>query len=535
MSSHFCGGTWQWAGRLWGWGFGAPWSAGPCASKRPPPRHRAAPPPRAASRTRGSKHSYVIRARPRLSPPISSARWTCSPPLRTGSMSRFPAVAGRAPRRQEEGERPRELQEERPSAVRIADREEKGCTSQEGGTTPTFPIQKQRKKLIQAVRDNSFLIVTGNTGSGKTTQLPKYLYEAGFSQHGMIGVTQPRKVAAISVAQRVAEEMKCTLGSKVGYQVRFDDCSSKETAIKYMTDGCLLKHILGDPNLNKFSVIILDEAHERTLTTDILFGLLKKLFQDKSPNRKEHLKVVVMSATMELAKLSAFFGNCPIFDIPGRLYPVREKFCNLIGPRDRENTAYIQAIVKVTMDIHLNEMAGDILVFLTDNRYTECRAHEEVHDDRAIQLRNTKTTGQRRQLKKKDETLRENVPRKRCWTGLLNVPHSRGTAPVLSLALLEFSQLPELRASPTVLAPLRSSRVSLWQSNDRERHEESDLAFRRSGVASRLRRRHVAVGGTPLGVGLRGPLERGPVRVQAAAATSSSRSSSPSCQSHARK
>uniref|UniRef100_Q8IX18-2 Isoform 2 of Probable ATP-dependent RNA helicase DHX40 n=1 Tax=Homo sapiens TaxID=9606 RepID=Q8IX18-2 len=181
----------------------------------------------------------------------------------------------------------------------------------------------------------------------------------------MIGVTQPRKVAAISVAQRVAEEMKCTLGSKVGYQVRFDDCSSKETAIKYMTDGCLLKHILGDPNLTKFSVIILDEAHERTLTTDILFGLLKKLFQEKSPNRKEHLKVVVMSATMELAKLSAFFGNCPIFDIPGRLYPVREKFCNLIGPRDRENTAYIQAIVKVTMDIHLNEMAGDILVFLT--------------------------------------------------------------------------------------------------------------------------------------------------------------------------
>uniref|UniRef100_A0A8C0PNJ0 RNA helicase n=1 Tax=Canis lupus familiaris TaxID=9615 RepID=A0A8C0PNJ0_CANLF len=332
------------------------------------PRHLTALPPLVPSRTRGSKHLDVIRARLLFSPPISPDRWTCSPPLRARSMSRFPAVAGRAPRRQEEGERSIDLQEERPSAVSIADREEKGCTSQEGGTTPTFPIQKQRKKLIQAVRDNSFLIVTGNTGSGKTTQLPKYLYEAGFSQHGMIGVTQPRKVAAISVAQRVAEEMKCALGSKVGYQVRFDDCSSKETAIKYMTDGCLLKHILGDPNLTKFSVIILDEAHERTLTTDILFGLLKKLFQEKSPNRKEHLKVVVMSATMELAKLSAFFGNCPIFDIPGRLYPVREKFCNLIGPRDRENTAYIQAIVKVTMDIHLNEMAGDILVFLTDQQ-----------------------------------------------------------------------------------------------------------------------------------------------------------------------
>ncbi|KAK7829909.1 hypothetical protein U0070_003364, partial [Myodes glareolus] len=222
---------------------GPPRSAGPCASKRPPPRHRAAPPPVSASRTRGSKHPHVIRARPRLSPPISSARWTCSPLLWTGSMSRFPAVAGRAPRRQEEGELPRELQEERPSAVRIADREEKGCTSQEGGTTPTFPIQKQRKKLIQAVRDNSFLIVTGNTGSGKTTQLPKYLYEAGFSQHGMIGVTQPRKVAAISVAQRVAEEMKCTLGSKVGYQVRFDDCSSK---IVKVTMDIHLNEMAGD-------------------------------------------------------------------------------------------------------------------------------------------------------------------------------------------------------------------------------------------------------------------------------------------------
>ncbi|KAK1331265.1 LOW QUALITY PROTEIN: hypothetical protein QTO34_009216 [Cnephaeus nilssonii] len=318
----------------------------------------------APGRTRGSKHRYVIRVRLRL--PLRSPRRGGRAQLRSGPglCPGFPpSRAGRqgGKRRESGPETPRKSA----SAVSIADREDKGCTSQEGGTTPTFPIQKQRKKLIQAVRDNSFLIVTGNTGSGKTTQLPKYLYEAGFSQHGMIGVTQPRKVAAISVAQRVAEEMKCTLGSKVGYQVRFDDCSSKETAIKYMTDGCLLKHILGDPNLTKFSVIILDEAHERTLTTDILFGLLKKLFQEKSPSRKEHLKVVVMSATMELAKLSAFFGNCPIFDIPGRLYPVREKFCNLIGPRDKENTAYIQAIVKVTMDIHLNEMAGDILVFLT--------------------------------------------------------------------------------------------------------------------------------------------------------------------------
>nr|XP_020847612.1 probable ATP-dependent RNA helicase DHX40 isoform X2 [Phascolarctos cinereus] len=231
-----------------------------------------------------------------------------------------------------------------------------------------LPIKQQRRKLVQAVKDNPFLIVTGRTGSGKTTQLPKYLYEAGFSKHGTIGVTQPRKVAAISVAQRVAEEMNCSLGSLVGYQVRFDDCSSQDTAIKYMTDGCLLRHMMVDPDLTKFSVIILDEAHERTLTTDILFGLLKKLFQEKSPNRKEHLKVVVMSATIELVGLSAFFGNCPVVDIPGKIFPVREIFCNLIGPKDKENSSYVNAVVKVTIEIHLNESAGDILVFLTEQQ-----------------------------------------------------------------------------------------------------------------------------------------------------------------------
>ncbi|XP_056672467.1 probable ATP-dependent RNA helicase DHX40 isoform X3 [Monodelphis domestica] len=231
-----------------------------------------------------------------------------------------------------------------------------------------LPIKQQRRKLIQAVKDNPFLIVTGRTGSGKTTQLPKYLYEAGFSKHGTIGVTQPRKVAAISVAQRVAEEMNCSLGNLVGYQVRFDDCSSQDTAIKYMTDGCLLRHMMVDPDLTKFSVIILDEAHERTLTTDILFGLLKKLFQEKSPTRKEHLKVVVMSATMELVGLSAFFGNCPVVDIPGKIFPVKEIFCDLIGPKDKENSSYVNAVVKVTLEIHLNELAGDILVFLTEQQ-----------------------------------------------------------------------------------------------------------------------------------------------------------------------
>lgn len=150
-----------------------------------------------------------------------------------------------------------------------------------------LPIHRYRKKLVEAVRENSFLIVTGETGSGKTTQLPKYLFEEGFAKHGVIGVTQPRRVATMSVAQRVAEEMNSSLGSIVGYQVRFDDCTSEGTAIKYMTDGCLLRQILADLHLTKYSVVILDEAHERSLSTDILFGLLKKLFQQKEASQEK--------------------------------------------------------------------------------------------------------------------------------------------------------------------------------------------------------------------------------------------------------
>ncbi|CAM5164643.1 unnamed protein product [Eretmochelys imbricata] len=229
-----------------------------------------------------------------------------------------------------------------------------------------LPIHRYRQKLVDAVRDNSFLIVTGETGSGKTTQLPKYLFEEGFLKHGVIGVTQPRRVATMSVAQRVADEMNSSLGSIVGYQVRFDDCTSEGTAIKYMTDGCLLRQILADLHLTKYSVIILDEAHERSLSTDILFGLLKKLFQQKKPpKRRKALKVVVMSATLEVDKLSEFFGGCTVVDIPGRNYPIKEIFCSLLGPKDAESSAYVTEAVKVTLDIHLNESAGDILVFLT--------------------------------------------------------------------------------------------------------------------------------------------------------------------------
>lgn len=231
-----------------------------------------------------------------------------------------------------------------------------------------LPIYQHKRKLIQAVRDSSFLVVTGETGSGKTTQLPQYLHEAGFCKDGKIGITQPRRVAAITVAQRVAQEMQCTLGKEVGYQVRFDDCTSQDTVVKYMTDGCLLRETLADPALSQYSVVILDEVHERSLNTDILLGLLKKIFTNPAKATKGRsfpLKVVVMSATLETEKLSTFLSNCPVFTIPGRTFPVTCTFGTAVGPKDVESTGYVKEVVKVALEVHTSEMAGDILVFLT--------------------------------------------------------------------------------------------------------------------------------------------------------------------------
>ncbi|XP_056296859.1 probable ATP-dependent RNA helicase DHX40 isoform X2 [Pseudoliparis swirei] len=231
-----------------------------------------------------------------------------------------------------------------------------------------LPIYRHKDELVLAVKDSTFLAVTGETGCGKTTQLPKYLHQAGFCKNGKIGITQPRRVAAITVAQRVAQEMQCTLGREVGYQVRFDDCTSQSTVVKYMTDGCLLREILADPVLSQYSVVILDEVHERSLNTDILLGLLKKMFSDSAKaikGRSFPLKVVVMSATLETEKLSAFLSGCPVFTIPGKTFPVTCTFGFAVGPKDIESAGYLKEVVKVALDVHTSEMAGDILVFLT--------------------------------------------------------------------------------------------------------------------------------------------------------------------------
>lgn len=218
----------------------------------------------------------------------------------------------------------------------------------------SLPIYQLRKDLLAAIRDNQILVVIGETGSGKTTQITQYLAEAGFADRGRIGCTQPRRVAAMSVAKRVAEEVGCRIGDEVGYTIRFEDCSSSRTRIKYMTDGMLLRECLLDASLSSYSVIMLDEAHERTIHTDVLFGLLKKAI-----SRRPDLKLIVTSATLEAEKFSNYFQNCPIFTIPGRTFPVEVLYANEPEPD------YLDASLLTVLQIHLTEPPGDILLFLT--------------------------------------------------------------------------------------------------------------------------------------------------------------------------
>ena len=218
----------------------------------------------------------------------------------------------------------------------------------------TLPIYALREEFLQAVAKNQVLVVIGETGSGKTTQMTQYLAEAGYTSKGMVGCTQPRRVAAVSVAKRVAEEYGCRVGQDVGYSIRFEDCTSQETQIKYMTDGMLMREYLMDRELRKYSVIMLDEAHERTIHTDVLFGLMKELVK-----KRPDFKLIVTSATLDAEKFSEYFFECPVFTIPGRTYDVE-----ILYTKEPESD-YVDAALITCMQIHLREPAGDILVFLT--------------------------------------------------------------------------------------------------------------------------------------------------------------------------
>jgi ATP-dependent RNA helicase DHX8/PRP22 len=217
-----------------------------------------------------------------------------------------------------------------------------------------LPVFKLKPELTRAIAENQILVVIGETGSGKTTQMTQYVAEMGFGQRGRIGCTQPRRVAAMSVAKRVADEFGCRCGQEVGYSIRFDDCTSTDTIIKYMTDGMMLRELLVDQSLKQYSCIILDEAHERSINTDVLMGLLKQ-----TVTKRTDLKLIVTSATLDASKFSSYFNNCPIFTIPGRTFPV-----DILYAKAPE-TDYLDASLITVMQIHLSEPAGDILLFLT--------------------------------------------------------------------------------------------------------------------------------------------------------------------------
>lgn len=224
-----------------------------------------------------------------------------------------------------------------------------------------LPAYAVREELLNVIRENQVIIVVGQTGSGKTTQLTQFLYEDGYAKFGLIGCTQPRRVAAMSVAKRVSEEMEVKLGGLVGYAIRFEDCTSKETVIKYMTDGVLLRECLTESNLEKYSCIIMDEAHERALNTDILMGLFKKVLA-----KRRDLKLIVTSATMNSKRFSDFYGGAPEFVIPGRTFPVDIQYSR--SPCED----YVDSAVKQALAIHVTQGPGDILIFMTGQEDIEC-------------------------------------------------------------------------------------------------------------------------------------------------------------------
>lgn len=229
-------------------------------------------------------------------------------------------------------------------------------------TRRDLPVHAQRQEFLDMFQSTQILVFVGETGSGKTTQIPQFVLfdDLPHFEGKMVACTQPRRVAAMSVAQRVSQEMDVTLGEEVGYSIRFEDMTSQKTILKYMTDGMLLREAMNDHELTRYSTIILDEAHERTLATDILMALLKDLTK-----RRPDLKLIIMSATLDARKFQKYFHNAPLLAVPGRTHPV-EIFYTPEPERD-----YVEAALRTVLQIHAYESAGDILVFLTGEEEIE--------------------------------------------------------------------------------------------------------------------------------------------------------------------
>ncbi|MGN6678517.1 MAG: DEAD/DEAH box helicase, partial [Streptosporangiaceae bacterium] len=232
-----------------------------------------------------------------------------------------------------------------------------------------LPVSQRKDEIAAAIRDHQVVIVAGETGSGKTTQIPKICLELGRGVTGQIGHTQPRRLAARTVAERIGDELGVELGSAVGYKVRFTDTSSDNTLVKLMTDGILLTELQHDRRLLRYDTLIIDEAHERSLNIDFILGYVHRLL----PSRPD-LKVIITSATIDPERFSEHFGDAPIVEVSGRTYPVEVRYRPLVaelddgeGLGDGEARDQVQAITEAVDELQA-QGPGDILVFLSGER-----------------------------------------------------------------------------------------------------------------------------------------------------------------------
>lgn len=225
---------------------------------------------------------------------------------------------------------------------------------------PNLPIVARRDDIIDAIKRHPVVIVSGETGSGKTTQLPRFCLDAGRGIDGIIGCTQPRRIAAITVAQRIAEELKEPPGRSVGYKIRFQDRFNRESAfIKIMTDGILLAETQRDQYLNEYDTLIVDEAHERSLNIDFILGLLRRILE-----KRRDLKLIITSATIDTEKFSAAFDNAPVIDVSGRMYPVDVRYEKAMADDDADEQTYVEKAVDAVGRIAQEGRPGDVLMFM---------------------------------------------------------------------------------------------------------------------------------------------------------------------------
>ena len=242
-----------------------------------------------------------------------------------------------------------------------------------------LPVVARRDEIMRAIAENQVVVIAGETGSGKTTQLPKMCLELGRGREKRIGHTQPRRIAARAVSSRIAEELNTTVGGLVGYQVRFNDDVTEQTVVKVMTDGILLTELSRDRQLTAYDTLIIDEAHERSLNIDFILGYLKRLL----PKRPD-LKVIITSATIDVERFSQHFNDAPVIEVSGRTYPVDAHYLDRVEDRDRGLQRQVSQLID-EIEAERYGPRGDVLVFCPGERQIRDLA-KDLRDRKRIQV-----------------------------------------------------------------------------------------------------------------------------------------------------